>query len=294
MPVNIPDSCSPGEERISFRESLALLVMHLAALSVFFTGVSAAALIACAGMYAIRVFALTAGYHRYFSHSAFKTSRAFQFILAFAGASAAQLGPLWWAAHHRLHHQNADTEDDVHSPARRGFLWSHIGWLLCSRYARTDMRRVPDLARFPELVFIDRFSWIPPLVAGTSLLVLGEPLAAAHPGWGPSGAQFLAWGFFFSTVLVYHVTFCINSLMHMLGTRRYDTGDTSRNNLVLALLTGGEGWHNNHHRYAACARQGFRWWEIDLTYYVLLLLKQLRIIWDVREPPARVLNEPVP
>lgn len=283
-----------ADERMALRESWPLLLMHLACLPVFWVGVSGAALAAVFITYLVRVFALTAGYHRYFSHNAYKTSRVFQFILAFLGATAAQRGPLWWASHHRYHHQTADSDLDAHSPKIRGFLWAHIGWLLCSKYARTDMDRVKDFARFPELRFLDRHIYLPPLLLGLLMYGLGAWLAGVKPGWGTSGPQMLVWGFFISTVLVYHVTFCINSLMHIIGWRRYETKDTSRNNVVLALLSMGEGWHNNHHRYAASARQGFFWWEVDLSYYVLRVLALLRIVWDVREPPERVLAEARP
>lgn len=277
-----------ADGRISFRESLPLVFMHAGCLGLFWVGASPAALWVFAAAYVVRVFALTGGYHRYFSHHAFKTSRWFQFVLAFLGATAAQLGPLWWASHHRKHHLCADTQADIHSPSRRGFLWAHIGWLLCRGSAKTDMDRVPDFAKFPELVWLNRHSYLPPFLLAAFMYVLGAVLGPAHRTSGP---QMLVWGFFVSTVVVYHVTFCINSMMHMFGTRRFDTPDTSKNNLLLALLSMGEGWHNNHHRYAISARQGFAWWEIDLTYYVLKLLEVLRLIWDLREPPAEVLAE---
>jgi len=281
----------PPDEQFSWRESLPLFFVHAGCLAAFWTGVSRAALIALGVTYVVRVFALTAGYHRYFSHNSFRTGRAFQFVLAALGASAAQLGPLWWAGHHRRHHAVADTEDDVHSPRRHGLYWSHLGWLLCRKYARTDLTRVPDFARFPELRWLDRHTWAAPLALGALLYGAGAGLARARPAWGASGPQLLVWGFFISTVLVYHVTFCINSLMHLIGRRRYETPDTSRNSFWLALLSGGEGWHNNHHRYPISARQGFFWWEVDWTYYGLRLLAALGLIWDLRAPPPRLLQE---
>lgn len=291
MVENIQESVSRDDERITLRDSLPLLMMHLGCLGVLWVGVSRAAVVAAVILYFLRVFALTGGYHRYFSHNAFKTSRAFQFVLAFVGASAAQRGPLWWASHHRLHHQHPDSEDDVHSPSRHGFWWAHIGWLLCPKYATADLGRVKDFAKFPELRFLDRHVYLAPVSLIAALYLLGAWFARVRPEWGASGAQMVVWGFFISTVLVYHVTFCINSLMHMIGRRRFETNDTSRNNVVLALLSMGEGWHNNHHRYAASVRQGFFWWEVDLTYYALRLLAIPRVVWDLREPPARVLAE---
>lgn len=291
MAENIQQTAARGDERITLRDSLPLLLVHLGCLGVIWVGASRAAVAVAVLLYFVRVFALTAGYHRFFSHNAFKTSRAFQFVLAFVGASAAQRGPLWWASHHRLHHQHPDSEDDIHSPSRHGFWWAHIGWLLCPKYATADLDRVKDFARFPELRFLDRHVYFGPASLIVALYLLGAWLARARPEWGASGMQLVVWGFFISTVLVYHVTFCINSLMHMIGNRRFQTNDTSRNNVVLALLSMGEGWHNNHHRYAASVRQGFYWWEVDLTYYVLRLLAIPHIVWDLREPPPRILAE---
>lgn len=273
------------EENINLVDSSPLLFMHIAAVAgIYLTGFSRAALIACAATYLVRVFALTAGYHRYFSHNAFKTSRAFQFVLAYLGAASAQLGPLWWAAHHRHHHQHADTEEDIHSPRQRGIWWSHIGWLLCRKYAQTELKRIPDFAKYPELRFLDRYHVVAPLTLVAGLYGLGRWLDTG-------GGQMVVWGFFVSTVLVYHATFCINSLSHVFGRRRYETPDDSRNNIWLALITMGEGWHNNHHRYPVSTRQGFFWWEVDLTYYLLTMLSWTGLVWDLRAPPVRVYEE---
>lgn len=279
------------EDNITLIESSPLVFMHLACIGLFWVGFSWTALAVCAATYAIRVFALTAGYHRYFSHNSFKTSRFFQFALAFLGGMSAQLGALWWAAHHRHHHLHSDTPEDIHSPHVKGLFWSHLGWIMCRKYAKTELDRIPDFARFRELRFLDRFHVIPPLVLGFSLYGLGNLLAARAPQLGTSGWQMVMWGFFLSSVLVYHATFCINSLTHMIGTRRFNTNDKSRNSMALALITFGEGWHNNHHRYPVCTRQGLYWWEIDITYYLLKALSWFRIVWDLREPPARLYEE---
>lgn len=274
--------------QVTLRDSLPLLVVHVGCLGALGCGFSASAGVVMAATYAARVFALTAGFHRYFSHKSYRTSRFLQFVLAVVGTSAAQLGPLWWAAHHRWHHRYADTGADIHSPTRHGFWWAHIGWLLCRGHAATRMDLVRDFARYPELRFLNRHPYLPPLALAVGLFAAGEWAARARPAWGATGLQWLVWGFFVSTVLVYHATFCINSLMHLWGTRRFATSDTSRNNLVLALLTMGEGWHNNHHRYPICARQGFRWWEIDLSYYGIRLLDAFGLVWDIREPPKEI------
>ena len=208
--------------------------------------------------------------------------------MALAGASSAQRGPLWWAAHHRLHHKHSDTPEDSHSPRQLGFLMSHVGWFMTKGAYKTPGRYARDWARFPELRFLNRHDWIAPVALAAALFGLGELLGWLAPALGTNGWQMFLWGFVISTVVVYHVTYTINSLAHTVGSQPYDTGDDSRNNFFLALITLGEGWHNNHHHYPAAARQGFRWWEIDLTYYALLGMERLGIIWDLRDAPERV------
>jgi stearoyl-CoA desaturase (delta-9 desaturase) len=254
---------------------LAFALLHLACLAVWFTGADPVALALCAGCYLLHMFGITAGYHRYFAHRAYKTSRAAQFVLAWLGCCALQNGPLWWVAHHREHHRHADTKNDPHSPLIRGVWWAHIGWVLAPDYNTTAWSAVRDWSRFPELRWLNRHAWLPPTgLAGLCFLA---------GGW--SG---FVWGFVVSTVLSHHATFAVNSLCHLVGRRRYATADASRNNWLVALLTLGEGWHNNHHHYQSSARQGFFWWEIDVTYYLIRLLDCVGLVWDVRKPdPAR-------
>lgn len=228
-----------------------------------------------AALYLVRMFAITAGYHRYFSHRTYRTSRGFQLVLAVLGGTAAQKGALWWAAHHRHHHRFSDAAEDVHSPLRRGFWWSHVGWILSRRHHATRLERVKDLARFPELRFLDRWHHLPPLALAGALLLAG--------GW-PA----LLWGFFVSTVALWHGTFAINSVAHVLGRPRYRTGEGSRNSFLLALVTLGEGWHNNHHFYPASTSQGFFWWELDVSFLVLRGLAALRLVSGLRTAPDRV------
>jgi stearoyl-CoA desaturase (Delta-9 desaturase) len=251
--------------------------IHAACLLVFVTGAPLAALLLCAATYAVRVFAVTGVYHRYFSHKTYKTSRVFQFVLAFLGASATQKGPLWWSATHRRHHRYSDGPGDPHSP-RRGFWYAHQGWIFDERWGGTPTEAIRDFARYPELVWLNRYHFVAPLSLALLCFAIG-------------GFAGLVWGFAVSTTLLWHATYSINSLAHVWGTRRFETGDDSRNNLLLALLTFGEGWHNNHHHYMASARQGFRWWEVDVTYYVLRALSAAGLIWDLREPPASVLRD---
>ena len=270
------DYTGPHADRPRWRTNAPFWGVHVAALvGALWIGWSWAALAWLAGGYAVRMFAITAGLHRYFAHRTFRTSRAFQLALAVLGMSAAQQGPLFWAAHHRRHHKHADQPEDVHSPRQRGFLWSHVGWFLASRHARTDLARIKDFAAYPELRFLDRHDLA--FVVGFAVLtfLVGGPTA-------------LVWGTFVATVAAWHVTFAINSLAHVRGTRRYATPDDSRNNPLLAVLTFGEGWHNNHHHYQRTARQGFYWWEVDLTYYVLKLLEVAHLVRDVQGVPRHV------
>ncbi|MCA9298105.1 MAG: acyl-CoA desaturase [Phycisphaerales bacterium] len=281
----------PDLEEIDWARCLPFALLHLACGAVFLVGVSPVAVAVAGLMYVFHMFAITAFYHRYFSHRAFRTSRVVQFLGAVAATSSAQRGPLWWAAHHRHHHVHSDGPQDTHSPGRRGLLMSHVGWFMTKGAYRTPERYVRDWKRYPELRFINRFDWLSPTLLGTGLFLLGAALERWAPGLGTSGWQMFVWGFVVSTVVVYHATYTINSLAHRYGSRRYETGDDSRNNFWLAILTMGEGWHNNHHHYPASARQGFRWWEIDLTYYGLVVLERLGVIWDLRGVPRRVLAE---
>ncbi len=275
--------------RIDWLRAVPFLAMHLACVAVVWVGVSPIAVGVAAALYALRMFAITAFYHRYFSHRTFRTSRAVQFAFALIGAASVQRGPLWWAAHHRHHHRHADTVADPHSPNVHGFWWSHAGWFLTREGFRTDWSRIPDLAGYPELRWLDRYDTVVPVLLAAGLYGLGVLLERVAPSLGTSGPQLLVWGFFVSTVVLFHATVTINSLAHRFGKRRFDTRDDSRNNLWLALLTFGEGWHNNHHFFPGTARQGFRWWEIDLTWYGLRLLALLGLVRDLKPVPAWVL-----
>jgi stearoyl-CoA desaturase (Delta-9 desaturase) len=269
-------NCERAHDDIVYPSAIPFIVVHVACLAAVWSGVTWQALGLCLALYWLRIFAIGAGYHRYFSHRAFATSRVFQFFLAFLAQSSAQKSVLWWAAKHRHRHLHSDTEDDVHSPRRHGFFYSHVGWVFARRHDATDLAKVADLARYPELQWLHRWELAPAVVlAGLCFLIDG------WPG--------LVVGFLWSTVLVYHSTFSINSLAHVSGRQRYVTGDDSRNSWLLALVTMGEGWHNNHHAFQSSARQGFRWWEWDPTYYILRGLSWLGIVWDLKSPPERVL-----
>jgi len=270
-----PRAPKPPDERINRTSSIPFLALHLVPLLAIFTGVTRTDLIVCAALYLGRMFFITAGYHRYFAHRSYKMARVPQFLMAFGGTTAAQKGPLWWAAHHRDHHRYADTDRDIHSPSK-GFWWSHVGWFLSNRFKATNVDGIRDFARYPELRWLDRHDWVGAWALGIATFLVF--------GW--SG---LVVGFFASTILLWHGTFLVNSVAHVFGRRRYETDDTSRNSLLVALATGGEGWHNNHHHYPASARQGFFWWEIDPTWYGLRILSWMGVVRGLRTPPERVL-----
>ena len=267
---------------------IPFLFMHGACLAVFWAGWSNVAVWTAVALYAVRMFAITGFYHRYFSHRTFRTSRVAQFLFAVLGASSVQRGPLWWAGHHRHHHLHSDQPEDLHSPRLYGFWWSHMGWITSRKNFATRFDRVPDLAKYPELVFLNRFDIVIPVLLAVSLFLSGWGLGHFYPQLGTSGFQMLVWGFFISTVVLFHATCTINSLSHVVGRQRFQTNDDSRNNFFLALLAFGEGWHNNHHHYHAATRQGIYWWELDLTYYVLKTLSWLGIVWDLSPVPDHV------
>ena len=272
----MPDRRAESPDAIAWIASIPFFAIHtLAFATPLLAPVSWRWAALAVALYLARMFGITAGYHRYFAHRAYRTSRGFQLVLAVLGASSAQKGPLWWAAHHRDHHRYSDGPQDVHSPLEGGFWWSHVGWILSRRHDATKLERVRDLARFPELRWIDRHHAVAPLGLGILLFAIG-------------GAPAFLWGFCVSTVLLWHGTFAINSLAHVLGRQRYATGDGSRNSLALAVVTMGEGWHNNHHFYPSTANQGFFWWELDVTYYALRVLAAARVVRDLRTPPEHV------
>jgi len=267
---------------------MRLLVLHALLIPAALTGVSETAIVTAAVTYVARVFGITAGYHRLFSHQAYKTSRAFAFALAWLGASSGQRGPLWWAAVHRRHHRTSDTTDDVHSPRFHGLFFAHMGWILDKEQLKTRTEEVPDWAKRPELLWLDRFHLAAPASLIIVLAALGAFLEQASPALQTSALQLVAWGFVISTLAEIHVTSCVNSLAHLAGipggARPYDTDDDSQNIWWLALPTLGEAWHNNHHHLPGVARQGFRWWQLDLTYAALRALAVVGIVWDLRVP----------
>jgi len=279
------------KHRIDWIGAIPYIAMHVMCLGVIFVGWSWTALGVAAFLYALRVFVLTGFYHRYFSHRSFKTSRPVQFFFGMIGCTAVQRGPMWWAAHHRHHHIHSDDPEDLHSPRQQGFWWSHFGWFLTPHARQTNLKIIPDFAKYPEMRLLNRFDFVPALMLAFGLVAAGELLAIYYPQLHTNGWQLLIWGFFVSTICVYHVTYLVNSATHVLGRRRYKTKDDSRNNLWIALLTFGEGWHNNHHHYPNSVRQGFYWWEIDITYYILKAMSWVGLVWDLRPVPAHMMHK---
>ncbi len=278
-------------DRIDYARCFSLIFIHIGCLGIFWVGWSWTAILIAILLYFTRMFAITAFLHRYFSHRTFKTNRFFQFIFAGIASSAMQRGALWWAAHHRKHHKESDTEKDVHSPHTKSFLWSHIGWITSRKNFFTDYKVIKDFAKYPELVFLNRFNKLIPLLLGILLFVSGEWLSLNAPSLNTNGWQLIVWGWFISTTVLLHGTSTINSLSHLYGKKRFDTGDESRNNFWLSLITLGEGWHNNHHHYMHSARQGFYWWELDITYYGLKIMAFIGIIYDLRPVPKHILDQ---
>ncbi len=267
----------PAHSDVVYPSAIPFVATHLVCLGAIWTGVPLRALVVASVLYVVRMWAITAGDHRYFSHRTYKTSRVMQFLIAFLGQTSAQRGVIWWAAVHRHHHLHSDTEHDVHSPRHHGFLYSHVTWIFNPSNWEPDYGTVKDLTRYPELVWLDRHTYLPAILLGFGVWLVG--------GWA-----MLVVGFFWSTVVLFHCTFFINSLAHVSGSQRYLTGEDSRNNVWLALITLGEGWHNNHHHYQSSTRQGFRWWEIDISYYVLKVMSWFRLVWDLRAPPEEIVR----
>jgi stearoyl-CoA desaturase (delta-9 desaturase) len=192
-----------------------------------------------------------------------------------------QKGPLWWAGHHVNHHRFADRDGDPHSPMVSGVYYAHIGWFLSD--AKNDRLEpsnpvIRDFSKAPEIAWLERCNVVPPLALAIAMYLAG-------------GFPWLVWGFCLPTMTLAHATFAINTVNHMFGSRRFETPDDSRNNPITAFFAAGEGWHNNHHRYQRAARNGFYWWEFDLTWYVIRAMAAAGLIWDVQRVPTRVYEE---
>jgi stearoyl-CoA desaturase (delta-9 desaturase) len=253
-----------GRHSFSWAAAIPLAVLHLLPFGLIFTGMTGADAIMALIFFWARMFLIGAVFHRYLAHRSYKMGRKTQFVMTAATCTSFESGPLWWAANHRHHHAESDTEHDIHSPRFRGLWWAHLGWVISGKHADLKAELIPDFLKFPEMRFLERWNWVPGVLASAVILFF--------MGW----SGFFA--FFLSTVVLHHVTYCVNSLNHVWGSQRYDTGDTSRNNALIAFFTMGEGWHNNHHHFQSSARQGFFWWEWDPTYYILKLMEKVGLV----------------
>ena len=286
-PPETHDDPLGSEGHVEWFRCLPYVLIHLSVILAFFYPVTIPCLVVALISYSVRMFSITAFYHRYFSHRSFKTSRLVQFLGAFIACSSGQRGPLWWAAHHRRHHRHSDTEEDVHSPHTKSFFWSHTLWFMTDYAVPTFLKEIPDLVKFKELRFLNRFDWIPVFLLGLGCYLAPE-ISWFYTLTGLSNMQMLIWGFLVPTIVLYHATFAVNSINHMFGTRRFNTKDESRNNWLVAIFAFGEGWHNNHHFFPGSARQGFFRGEFDITYYGLKIMSLLGIVSKLRPVPAWV------
>lgn len=286
-----PEVVRAQPDGVNLVRCIPFIILHLGCLGVLWVGWSWFAVWAAVFLYVVRMFAVTGILHRYFSHKTYSTSRFGQFLLALWAGTTVQRGPLWWAYHHRHHHLHSDDEEDAHSPHVHGFLWSHIGWITSKRNFPTDYSKVKDLAKYPELVWLNRFDIVVPVLFALGLFGLGALLESVAPSLGTSAWQLLVWGFFISTTALFHGTASINSFTHLWGKRRFNTTDDSRNSFILAIVCLGEGWHNNHHRYQSATRNGFYWWEIDPTYYGLKTLSFTGFVWGLKSVPQSIYEE---
>jgi stearoyl-CoA desaturase (delta-9 desaturase) len=229
----------------------------------------------------LRAVGITLAFHRYYAHRSFQMSRPARFVWTLIATAAMQKGPLWWAGHHVNHHRFADRDGDPHSPMVSGVYYAHIGWFLNdAKHDRLEPSNpvIRDFSGAPEIAWLDHYYFAPPLALAALMYLAG-------------GMPWLVWGFCVPTVTLAHATFAINTVNHMFGSRRFDTIDESRNNVLTALFAAGEGWHNNHHRYQRAARNGFYWWELDLTWYVIRLMGFVGAAWDIQPVPERIYEE---
>ena len=284
---------TPGrvQRRMAAIVTAGMLLFHVGALGVVFTGASTVAVVSALVYYLIRGFGITGGFHRLLAHRSFTASRPVQFLFALTGSLAIQGGPLWWVAHHRAHHRYTETDRDIHSPKTKGFWRSHIGWMFSPASFNENGAGARDLHRIPELKFLQRNYAFIALGQGVVIYAYGALLARFFPELGTSGLQMLVWVYFIGTVALWHATFMVNSVCHTWGARPFDAGDASTNNWLVVVLALGEGWHNNHHKFANSARHGLRWWEVDMTWIALRVLNALGIVRDLKLPHPQVLAD---
>ncbi|HEY8996245.1 MAG TPA: fatty acid desaturase [Edaphobacter sp.] len=265
------------EGRINWVTAIAMVIFHIGAVAaLFFFSWKNLAVAAVMYFLAINV-GIGMCYHRLLTHRGYKTPRFMEYLLTICGTMALEGGPIFWVATHRVHHQNSDHEGDPHTP-HDGTWWAHAGWIISGRALHSETallgRYAPDLTRDPIHVWLSKYHWLPLTIAGFLQIALGAALA--DPGHRVVGALgMVLWGTFLRTTLGLHATWLVNSATHLWGKRRFETHDDSRNSWWVALLTGGEGWHNNHHAHPVSARHGLTWYEFDINYYGIWLMSKL-------------------
>jgi stearoyl-CoA desaturase (delta-9 desaturase) len=276
-----------ARDKINWNTIIAVTIFHILAIGALFT-ISWTNLLAATVMWWISgSLGIGVGYHRLLTHRGFKVPLWLERTLSVFGTLAVQSGPLTWVTTHRLHHAFTETDRDPHSP-RHGTYWAHMGWIfrgVAQNQPLPVMRRYsPDLVKDPFQVVLDKFFWVPIVAAGLILFAIG-------------GYTMVLWGIFFRTVLGWHATWLVNSATHLWGTRRFETRDDSRNNGLIAAVTFGEGWHNNHHAHPRSARHGIAWYEFDINWVQIWALKKLGLARDVfayqLESDRRPADEPL-
>jgi stearoyl-CoA desaturase (delta-9 desaturase) len=259
------------DERLNWTTTIVMILFHLGAVAALFV-FSWKAFAVAVFLYWMTVgLGISLGYHRLHTHRSYKTPKLLEYFFAVCGASTLEGGPIFWVATHRIHHQKSDHEGDPHSP-RDGAWWSHVGWILLGEAKHNNTRLLskyaPDLAKDPFYVWLNNYHWVPVLVLAVILYATG-------------GIPFVLWGICMRIVVGLHATWLVNSATHMWGSRRFDTHDDSKNNWWVALLTFGEGWHNNHHAHPTSARHGLAWYEVDISWISLKVMKFLGIAKSV-------------
>ncbi len=270
---------------------IPLLILHLSCGLVYFAGFSWVAFGVAFFAYALRMFAVTGFLHRYFAHRSFKTGRITQFVFAFIATASCQRGPLWWAANHRDHHKYSDTPNDTHSPYQLSFFDSHIGWVYWKENLETKHHNIKDFSKYKELVWLDKYDLIPAALYIVFLYFLGLGLQTYYPGLETGPFQMIVWGFCISTVFLLHMVLSVNTICHLFGKQKFKTTDYSRNNWLMAIFTLGEGWHNNHHRFPNSMRQGFLWYEYDITGYIIRFFALIGLVTDIKPIPPNIIEE---
>lgn len=270
------------QKGLNWVTAIAMTTFHMGAVAALFY-VDYGAILAAVILYvAAGMLGITMAYHRLLTHRGYGTPKWLEYFLTFCGTLALEGGPISWVATHRIHHQKSDQEGDPHTP-REGTWWAHMGWILrgdsLHHEAAVLARYVPDLCRDRVHVALSKWHWMSNVVVGVVLLAIG-------------GIPYVLWGIFFRTTVGLHATWLVNSATHKWGSRRFDTRDDSTNNWWVALLTFGEGWHNNHHAHPTSARHGLAWYEFDMSWITIRTLERIGLVWDVKLPKVRPADQP--